>query len=183
MKKYRNLIILAVLLVVVISGSVFAYNKLADKVENETSSPQTQQAQSNTAQNFTVYDGDDNEIELSGNIGKPIVVNFWATWCPPCKQELPHFNTLYQEMGNEVTFMMVDLTDGNRETVDGVKDFVQENGYTFPVYYDSDTSAAYAYNVSSIPMTLFIDENGYLVDYHIGAMDEETLRDYIDKIK
>ena len=180
MKQYKNLVIMVAVFIIVIGGAVFAYNKLADKVDTAAvPTNSTNHSQSNFASNFTVYDIDGNKIELADNIGKPVVVNFWATWCPPCKAELPYFNQIYNELSDEVTFMMVDLTDGNNETVDGVTEFIQGNSYTFPVYFDKDANAAYSYHVSSIPMTLFIDKSGYLVEYHIGAMDEQTLREYI----
>lgn len=184
MKHYRHLIISILVFVLVLGGAFFAYRKLADKVETPTATADTAASvQSNLATDFTVYDSQQNAVRLADYIGKPIVVNFWATWCPPCKAELPHFNKLSSELADEVTFMMVDLTDGSRETVEGVNAFLAENGYTFPVYFDKDADAAYAYSVSSIPMTLFIDRNGYLIDYHIGAMEEQTLRDYIAKIR
>lgn len=72
------------------------------------------------------------------------------------------------------------LTDGTRETADNTKAFVSEYGYTFPVYYDNDASAAMAYQISSIPLTLLIDADGNVVNRHLGAMDEATLRSYIE---
>lgn len=134
------------------------------------------------ALDFVVYDQDENLYNLSDFYGKPIVVNFWATWCEPCKSELPAFQTLYEEYGDEVHFLMVNLTDGARETVSGVSDFIMDNHYTFPVYYDTDMNAAITYYVTSIPRTLFIDSNGNIVASYMGAMSEATLKNYIDTI-
>lgn len=133
------------------------------------------------ARNFLVLDQDGNTVTLSQFIGKPIVINFWASWCPPCKAELPDFEKAYKEYG-DVVFLMVNLTDGSRETVDSAKDFISQNGYTFPVYFDTEFSASYAYSLSSIPVTCFIDEEGNLVTSRVGMIDYDTLVDGIKKI-
>ena len=101
------------------------------------------------------------------------------TWCPPCKKELPDFDKLCLEYGDKVVFMMVNLTDGRRDTVEGTKSFVSKNGYTFPVYFDTEYNGADAYNISSIPQTTFIDANGNVYTTRIGAMNEAALRSYI----
>ena len=131
------------------------------------------------AKDFTVVDGEGNEVSLSDNFGKPIIVNFWATWCPPCRSELGYFDEAYKQYGGDAVFMMVDLTDGYRDTVDGVKAFVSENGYGFPVYFDTGYSASRAYGLFSMPMTLFIDANGNEYQRMLGAMNESTLNEYI----
>ena len=78
--------------------------------------------------------------------------------------------------------MMVNLTDGYRDTVDGTKRFVSGKGYTFPVYFDTKDNAASAYNVSSIPQTTFIDAKGNIYTTRIGAMSEATLRSYLNAL-
>lgn len=142
----------------------------------------TEDIKKNTAPDFTVLDKDGNTVRLSEKFGKPIVINFWATWCPPCKQELPDFDKLCKEYGDRVVFMMVNLTDGYRDTVDGTKRFVSGKGYTFPVYFDTKDNAASAYNVSSIPQTTFIDAKGNIYTTRIGAMSEATLRSYLNAL-
>ena len=132
------------------------------------------------ALDFMVYQQNQSTVNLSDFFGKPIVVNFWATWCGPCKSELPAFEQLYQEYGEDVHFMMINLTDGAQETVKNVTKFVMDNKYTFPVYFDKDTDAALTYSVYSIPATLFIDADGNIVASHMGAMSESTLRNYIE---
>lgn len=129
----------------------------------------------NYAPDFTVLDKDGNTVKLSDFRGKPVVLNFWATWCPPCKQELPDFNQAAEAYKDEIVFLMVNLTDGQRDTVDSVKAFVADNGYTFPVYFDTAYSAANAYMVSSIPTTYFINAKGEAVNYKIGMMTAAEL--------
>ena len=122
-----------------------------------------------------------NEITLSSFKGKPVVLNFWASWCGPCKMEMPHFEKMYKELGDEVEFVMVNLTYG-RETMANAKNYVDTNGFTFNVYYDTQGKASTAYNISSIPMTVFIDKDGKLVERKIGTLSEAQLRTRIENI-
>lgn len=133
------------------------------------------------APDFTVKDADGNDVKLSSFIGKPIVLNLWASWCGPCKNELPDFQSAYDELKNDVTFVMVNLTYGS-ETQSSAKSFLAEKGYTFPVYFDIGGSASDAYAVSSIPASYFIDKDGYLVTRSIGMLTESGLKTAIAMI-
>lgn len=135
------------------------------------------------AKDFTVIDVEGKEVSLSDFKGKPVVVNFWASWCPPCKEEMPYFNEVYKELGDEVVFMMVDLVDGSRETVDTAKDFIRDNGYEFPVYFDTDQEAAIAYGIYSIPTSIFIDAEGKVVQSITGSMSKSDLLEEIENIR
>ena len=128
------------------------------------------------APDFTVYDKDGNTIKLSDMTGTPVVLNFWASWCSPCKAEMPEFDEIAKEYAGKVAFMMVDLTDGVQETQEKAQAFIDSMGYTFPVYFDKDSDAAYKYGIQSIPTTIFIDANGNLIAGATGAIDGETLR-------
>ncbi len=128
-----------------------------------------------TAPDFTVYDIDGNPVSLSDFVGKPVVLNFWASWCGPCKNEMPDFDEVYGEYGGDVVFLMVNITDGTNETVDSASSFIKNAGYTFPVYYDTELYATSAYGVSSIPMTFFIDSNGTVAAYHTGTLSKDLL--------
>lgn len=127
------------------------------------------------APDFTVEDGQGEAVSLSDFFGKPIAINLWATWCPPCAGELPAFDRAWEAYGDQVSFLMVNLTDGERDTVEDVKAYVEEAGYSFPVYYDTQFSAAMAYGANSIPMTILIDAHGVIVAGQIGAVDESSL--------
>jgi len=134
------------------------------------------------APDFAMVDADGNSLKLSDLIatGSPIVLNFWASWCPPCKSEMPVFEKVFKELGDEVLFVMVDLVDGGRETIETGAKFIKSEGYTFPVYFDVHQEGGYAYGIRSIPTTLFIDREGCIVTGIQGAIDEKTLRRGID---
>lgn len=135
------------------------------------------------ALDFTMEDKDGKEVKLSDFEGKPVVVNFWASWCPPCKEEMPDFEKVWNEMGDEVTFLMVNMTDGQRETVEKGKKYIEKNDFSFPVYYDVNQEAAYGYAVTSLPTSLFIDKDGYVITGAKGMIDEATLRKGISMIQ
>ena len=89
---------------------------------------------------------------------------------------MPDFNDVFVDLGNEVHFMMVNLVDGSRETAETGAAFIEDGGYTFPVYFDIGQSAARAYGVSALPTTVFIDAEGYIVTWAQGMLSEEGLR-------
>ncbi len=131
---------------------------------------------------FTVYDRDGNEVKLYDFAGKPIVLNFWASWCTPCKSEMPIFDNAYREYGEDVQFLMVNMTDGYQETLESALKYVDDSVYTFPVYYDTDSDAAATYGVTSLPTTYFLDEDGKPAAYAKSTLDKETLEKGIGMI-
>lgn len=150
-----------------------------DAVAEDTSAEEPELAM---APDFTVYDAEGNAVNLSDYIGKPIVLNFWASWCGPCQMEMPHFDEKYKELGNDVHFLMVNMTDGSQETLETAKAFVEKSEYSFPVYFDTDIDAAMTYGVNSLPSTYFIDAEGHAIAMAQGMIDAATLQRGIDMI-
>lgn len=126
-------------------------------------------------------DAEGNEARVSDFRGKPVVINFWATWCPYCLAEMPFFNLMADEYADRVQFMMVDLADGYRETVEKAADYIESFGYTFPVFYDLNGASA-AFTYMGIPVTLLVDSEGRLSRGFIGMADEATLRELLEEM-
>ena len=133
------------------------------------------------APDFTVTDINGTPVKLSDLKGKPVVLNFWASWCGPCRMEMPEFEKVYLEMKDKVTFLMVNVTISENSKQDAVS-LIQQLGHTFPVYYDADGTATAAYGVDALPTTCFIDSKGRLITRAAGAMDADTLKHAISQI-
>lgn len=196
MNKTTKLLTVVLIAVLAFIGVYYLYTNLSgrhttDILLNEqqqtnesdaSGSHESQEYSHNPAPDFSVIDADGNKIKLSDMKGKPVVINFWATWCYYCKVEMPDFEEMYKQYGEDVQFMMVDLTDGKRETLDGAKKHISDNGFTFPVYFDTDSDAANAYGISGIPATYFIDAEGNLITYVNGMVDAELIEKGIKMI-
>ncbi len=151
-------------------------------IPDDTSEPSLPpgEAELTPAPDFAMEYYSGNTANLSDFVGKPVILNFWASWCGPCKSEMPDFQTAYEKHGDEIHFMMVNLTDGTQETVDKAYTFIEQQGYTFPVYYDTAMEGAAAYGVNAIPVTYFIDARGNLVAWGQGMLSEADLQYGID---
>lgn len=134
------------------------------------------------APDFTVVDADGNEVHLSDFLGTPVVLNFWASWCGPCKSEMPDFDDAAARLAGQVQFLLINMTDGSRETLESAQAYLEETGITAPAYFDTSYSAAIAYGVTSLPTTYFIDAQGGAVARAMGAIDADTLQKGIDMI-
>ena len=196
----KTLLILCLVLALVLIGAGALYNSLAGSVQLgglATTPPETQapteipgeestepadthptDPPANIAPDFTMLDMEGNEVTLASFFGKPIVLNFWASWCGPCKMEMPEIQKFYDKYGQEIHFLLVSVDD----SLDAAKSFISDSGYTFPVYFDTTSVGAYTYGASSIPLTFFIDAEGNLAAYYMGAMSESILQQGVDMI-
>lgn len=123
------------------------------------------------ARNFILKDLDGNDVSLETYHGKIILINFWATWCLPCRVEMPSMEKLYTKFkNNDFTILAIDL----QEDVDSVKAFKEQYKLNFPILLDSDGSVGEFYGVISIPTTYLVDRDGYVIGGAIGARDWAT---------
>ena len=192
MKNKYIVVILSMVFILLMAGAYVLYQNLSGTVEGNqlivATQPSSTTAPTDTteplllAPDFVVYDENGNEVHLYDYIGKPIVLNFWASWCGPCKMEMPDFNERYLQLGDEIHFLMINMTDGARETISIASAFIAEQGYQFPVFYDTTGSAAMTYGAYSLPTTFFIDAQGHAIAQAVGAIDADTLQQGIDMI-
>lgn len=179
-EKQKTIIItaiIAVLFIGVIFGAYFGYKKLSEKYDpSGTVSADGKEEY----KNFSMTDTANNKVNLSDFIGQPVVINFWAYWCEPCKSELPHFDKLAKEYDGRVKFLMVNVfSDGKK---DKALDFVSRNGYTFSLYFDNEDSAVSVYGISAVPETIFISSDGKIAARRVGAMSEAVIRNYLTQL-
>jgi len=173
-------------------SAYFGYDSLAAKYgkKNVTDEKSITEKQDTTkvtdkekvkAKDFIVYDENNKAVKLSDYIGTPVVLNFWASWCPPCKSEMPSFNEMSKKYSKDkIAILMINLTDGEQETISKAQQYIKNNNYDMKVLFDNKMDAATKYNISSIPRTIFIDKDGYIAkDNPAGVISEKELESQI----
>jgi len=132
------------------------------------------------APNFTVETLDGKIVSLSDYRGKTVLLNFWATWCPPCRSEMPDLEQLYRERkGQGFVVLAVDL----QEPKGPVADFVDRFGLTFPILMDASGEVAERYNIQVLPSTFFIDKEGRIATFNFGAMNRSAVLKKLEMVK
>lgn len=185
-------VIFLIIIVSIIIGAIYTvnnYNKsYSDKAKNKLTEKiidknkyvdlkENEDIEKIKAADFILKDLDGKEIALSDLRGKKIFLNFWATWCPPCKLEMPDIEKLYQETKDK-NLISIAVNLGEDEKT--VREFINENKYNFKVLLDLDQSVAINYNITSIPTSFFIDEEGNIVAKKIGLITLEDMKNYIN---
>ena len=131
----------------------------------------------------TVYDDDNAPVTLTALAeGKPLVINFWATWCPYCLQEMDDFQAIYDDYKDKVNFAFIDATDGQRETVEMARAWMADNGYTLPVYYDTKLEAVSAFGLQAYPTTVVVSAQGEVLTISPGVIDPDRMRAALDSL-
>ena len=129
---------------------------------------------------FTAEVNDGSSFTLSDHEGEVILLNFWATWCGPCVEEMPAFQKLYEEYGDKISILAVDVSE-DKETVDS---FLADKDYTFPIAYDEDGSVSNKYPTEGIPYTLVIGKDGTVKNIFVGAKGaDEQYKKYRSALK
>ena len=122
---------------------------------------------------------------MSDYKGKTIFLNFWATWCPPCRAEMPDIQKLYEEFQQkkeDIVILGIAAPNlGNEKSEEEIKGFLEENGYTYPVVMDTEAEIFQAYGITSFPTTFMIDKDGNVFGYIPGQLSEDTMRDIIEQ--
>ena len=158
-----------------IQKSVFAFNppagakKAEPAKEDETARDDTNSLKGAEAPNFTLIDMEGNEVSLNSLRGKVVFLDFWATWCPPCRNSLPHTQALSQHEKTKSGDLVV-LAVNAREDVDKVKKFMQDNNYSFRVLLDKDGKVLDSFKVRGIPTFVLIDREGKVAWVQVGFM-------------
>ncbi|KOO49582.1 peroxiredoxin family protein [Viridibacillus arvi] len=132
------------------------------------------------APDFELETLDGKKVKLSDFRGKKVILNFWATWCPPCKAEIPHMQKYYEKFAKEDNFeiVAVNLTS-QQEKVKYVKKFVKTYEMTFPVLLDTEGEQMRTYEIYTIPTTYFLDTKGIIQKKVIGPVDQDSMRESV----
>lgn len=187
--KIANLIILQSIVVFVfaaLSGS-FLMNLFfnEDKPKVNTAGIKTAEVglqEGNKAPDFQLKTLNGTDVKLSDLQGKKVILNFWATWCPPCKAEIPHMQDFYESRNKtEVEILAVNLTPSEKNQ-GNIKEFVRDRNVTFPVLLDQDGEVGDQFRALTIPTSYLIDSNGIVRKKIIGPMDKEMMNQLIENV-
>jgi len=135
------------------------------------------------APDFTLKTLDGNTMTLSDLKGKKVILNFWASWCPPCKDEMPYFQEYYKKYAKKdnVEIVAVNLTFNDNLT--NVENFVKSYDLTFPILLMEEEGLNLTYKIYTIPSTFMINTKGEIEKQILGPLDLDTLRDYITNLE
>lgn len=161
--------------------SIEALEKSSDTVISETQSDEN--LTDIEKYSFTLKDSDDNEVTLSDYKGKTVILNFFATWCTYCKQELPTLEEIHQTRDDVVVLLVAAPNVGNEGDQEYIENFMKENGYTMTVLYDESSQVVNAYNVTGLPTSFFFKEDGNVLGYAPGYVEESTLNEILEQCK
>lgn len=184
------------LLAALVAWGVYDYTQKSDEsksqedkeqaaAQTESEEEQTKETgveEGNEAPDFTLQSLEGKPVKLSDFRGKKVIVNFWATWCPPCRAEMPEMQSYYKDhKDNDFTILGVDLTSTEKKKSD-VEPFVKEFGVAFPIVLDKEGDVASTYQITGYPTSYFIDKQGVIQFKLVGAMNKDIIHDAIGKM-
>lgn len=129
------------------------------------------------APDFQLSDLSGNEVKLSDYLGKKVMVNFWTTWCPPCRLEMPAMQAVYDR--GVVQILAVNVT-GAESSLEKIRSFADDHSLTFPILLDRKMDVAKMYRIRPIPTTFFIDEEGIIRNVYYGPLHQDRMLQYLD---
>lgn len=178
----KNVLIWGIALILVVAA-VYINTNFNNTPFNKNNGKNSDQINLNTdlgkAMDFKLQDLEGNTVYLSDYEGKNVYVNFFATWCPPCKAEMPDLEKLWEKyQDKDLVVLAIDLGDDQEE----VRSFIEENKFTFKTLLDSDLMVSNQYNVTSIPVSVFIDKQGNIVAKQVGAMSFDQMESYVKQL-
>ena len=138
-------------------------------------------SESKYAQDFTLTTLQGEQVSLSDYKGKIVILNFWTSWCGPCKEEMPHMQS-FSDKHDDIEILAVNLTSMDLG-LDAVKQFVDEFGLTFPILLDEEDVVGKQYSIITIPTSYIIDPKGRIFKEVIGPMDERMLEELVRELK
>jgi len=176
--KKRSLLmaaVFAIALVLIIASAFLLQEDLLESYDNAASdivNPGTDSEMvEQEAPNFSFISEQGHLQQLSDYRGTPVVLNFWATWCPPCRMEKPHFQQAFERYGNDVKFIILNVN----EPMEVVREYADEEGFTFPLYFDEGHEGAIAFDAAHVPTSFFIDADGVIRAHFLGAINFDTI--------
>ena len=194
MKKNISLLVIVLLVVVMIGTYVKKEIKEEREIEaallgSEVKEQKIGLKKGDTPPDFTLTSLDGKEVTLSELQGTKVILNFWNTWCPPCKAEMPHMQSYYEQYAKDekVEILAVNLTAGERDVtadakINTVMTFKNSYALTFPILIDSDKAVEKDYQILTIPTTFFIDSKGTIQHTIEGPMNVELLESYVKSL-
>ena len=165
-------------LVFLLSGLIFG----CDKGESPGASADAKVSMGETAPDFTLENMQGENVTLSDLRGQVVLVNFWATWCPPCRQEMPSMEKLYQHFqGQEFEMLAINVEENGPEAVSS---FLKDKSHSFPILFDPQGQAQRLYNVSKYPETFVVNKDGIVVEHVMGAIDwmQPSVVEYLENL-
>ncbi|MGG0938631.1 TlpA disulfide reductase family protein [Brevibacillus centrosporus] len=133
-----------------------------------------------SAPNFSLTALDKQTYGIAGERDKPVIINFWASWCGPCRQEAPDLKAVYEKYQDKLDFYAINMT--SNDDLESAKLFVKEFAFQFPILLDEKGTISDQYQVISIPTTYFIDRNGIIKHKIIGATDRGSFEQYVKEL-
>ncbi len=162
----------------------------SDEADADTGTEESPQAEESAAEtvpapDFTLLDQYGNSHTLSDYKGKTVFLNFWATWCPPCRAEMPEIQEIYEEYGeNNSDVIILGIASpevGQEGSAEDIAAFLSENNYTYPVVMDTDGIMSYYYGISAYPTTFMIDKDGNVYGYVPGQITKDIMQSIIEQ--